>query len=182
VSLNGLSQDGFYDLIMTVSDGVNIIGNSTKYIEVLAGRVVSLMPPTPAGSDAFAIRIENFSDSEAYISGSIRIYDDDGSMVAELPRTSGTIDAGRSETLTVPWTPPDDLPAGWYAAESDVYLNNAWFFLRSEPFPVVRLRDAVTILKSLTADEHAHADMDGDGKTGTEDAIFILQAVAGMRN
>jgi hypothetical protein len=50
----------------------------------------------------------------------------------------------------------------------------------------VDLADAVLALKIMIGlnpdDVHADADMNGDGKIGLQEVIFILQKTAGLRN
>ena len=178
-------QDDVYRLVITVSDGTRTIGEMMDYVSVVPGRVLSFAPPTSLNNSMFVVEVENVSDSEATLFGKIYIHNRDNEEVAELPLIVETIDAGMSKTVAARWVPPDSLPSGRYTAVLDATLGSSYFTLFSDPFFVTRLRDAITALRMLAVtdgDDHACLDMNGDGKTGTEDVIFILEAVAGMRN
>jgi len=178
-------QESDYHLVVTVSDGTRIIWKGGEYINVIPARVLSFAPPASFNNSMFVIEVQNVSDSRTDLLGKIYIHNRDNEEVAELPLITETIDSGISRTVAVPWTPPDSLPSGRYTAMLDAALGSNYLTLFSDPFFVTRLKDVITALKTLAGtdgDDHACLDMNGDGKTGSEDVIFILQTLAERRN
>jgi hypothetical protein len=134
-----LTQDS-YTVRLSVSDGANVIGEQTEFINIITGEILGFMVSQKiARGDygTFTVDFLDYTGTETTISNNIYIFNDDNEQIAKLPQTSLTLGAGQSASTESQWFPPESLPLGTYRAFVAVSIGDDTFTQFSDPFSVV---------------------------------------------
>ncbi len=183
---------GVYKLLMTVSDGTRIIRESERRLETISGRIISFKPPKTVWHgvpNVFPVVFKNLSGTRVNAVINLSFYKDGGDVMYPAAWTPwvAEVEAGETKEIRVLWVPPAHL-FGEYDTDltvtvGDDAVREPLYHSPVHILPLV-LGDAVRTLGFLagTYDGHPYGfrDVSGDGKIGTEDAVLILQAVAGV--
>lgn len=139
VNLNTPTEQDNYTLRLSVSDGFNIIGESTKFINVVSGEILSFLTSSEMSQGdygTFTFDYINYSNKEIDALYDIYIYNEDNEQVAKLLQGTVTIGAGESKSAEIQWFPPENLVSGLYRAYIAVSVNNDTFSQFSEEFSI----------------------------------------------
>jgi len=197
VKLRAPDIDDGYELVMTVSDGTNIIGTGSRGIGVIGGKLVSFMAPDVIYEGTcgdFVVEFENAYHVAADAFIDIIIYDRDRDPyypIVELLPMFAEIPSGETKKISVPWAYLGNrLPPGTYEADVTVKMNGEAYGTWPEPNPEfvlispLTLKHAVLALRTAAGMGEGNADcpdVNCDGKTGADDAAMILRVLAGMK-
>ena len=148
VDLPSPAQNGLYQLVMSTSDGYNVVGNSIQDINVIAGKILSFNVPDSIEKGkygTFEINFANYSQEEINVFENVHIYNANAEQVASLPQLAVTIPAGISKTITTQWFPSNSLLSDKYWAHVVVSSNDITYSLQSDSFLINNSQDIVLL-------------------------------------
>ena len=161
VNITAPSTSGSYTLNLSVSDGANIIGESSRFIKVESGKILYFETPSEieVGSYGnFVTNFQNLSGNQIDALESIFIYNNKNEVVAKPPQISKKIGAGESGIAEIQWFPPEDLPNGTYKAQLVVTVGETEF---------------IEFNKFSIKSKAMPGDFDGDGDVDRDDINII---------